>query len=501
MSAILFASILILAAPTDGATAAAHLNLRVVESATTKPIPCRIHLLNAEGEAQEPGNLPFFRDHFVCDGTVELDLTPGTYTYEIERGPEYERMKGDVTLTAGQPFTVETKLRRIANLPERGWYPGDLHVHRPVEDIELLMRTEDLYVAPVITWWNKKNLWTERPLPTDRLVRFDGDRFYHLMAGEDERNGGAFLYFNRNEPLEISAAEKEWPSPLTFLESKGPGTWIDIEKPFWWDVPVALAHGFGDSIGLANNHMCRSSMYESEAWGKPRDAERLPPPRGNGFWSQEIYYHILNCGFRLPPSAGSASGVLPNPVGYNRVYVQVPGEFTYEKWWEGLRAGRSFVTNGPLLLVRANGELPGHVFSSGDSIEIDLVAELTAQDAIHAFEIVKNGAVERTITMDEWRSTKGLGSIRFDESGWFLVRTIADVPHTFRFASTAPFYVEIGDVPKRISKASAQFFLDWVNERTDTIQIEDPEQKAEVMKYHDNAATFWKSHVNEADAQ
>ena len=28
-----------------------------------------------------------------------------------------------------------------------------------------------------------------------------------------------------------------------------------------------------------------------------------------------IYYHLLNCGLRVPPSAGSASGVLPNPVG------------------------------------------------------------------------------------------------------------------------------------------------------------------------------------------
>ncbi|HAK94366.1 MAG TPA: hypothetical protein DCM87_05035 [Planctomycetes bacterium] len=53
-----------------------------------------------------------------------------------------------------------------------------------------------------------------------------------------------------------------------------------------------------------------------------------------------------------PPSAGSASGVLPNPVGYNRVYVHVDGELTYAKWWEGLQAGRAFVTNGPLLRVR-----------------------------------------------------------------------------------------------------------------------------------------------------
>jgi hypothetical protein len=67
---------------------------------------------------------------------------------------------------------------------------------------------------------------------------------------------------------------------------------------------------------------------------------------------------------RLPPSAGSASGVLPNPVGYDRVYVQLDGELSYEKWWDGLKLGRVFVSNGPLLRCRANGQWPGHIFKA-----------------------------------------------------------------------------------------------------------------------------------------
>ena len=90
----------------------------------------------------------------------------------------------------------------------------------------------------------------------------------------------------------------------------------------------------------------------------------MPPPLGNGYWTQEIYYHVLNAGLRVPPSAGSASGVLPNPVGYNRVYVHLDRELTYSDWWKGLKDGRSFVTNGPLLRVTANGQFPGHVFQA-----------------------------------------------------------------------------------------------------------------------------------------
>src|SRR5207249_1727793 len=134
----------------------------------------------------------------------------------------------------------------------------------------------------------------------------------------------------------------------------------DVEKPFWYDAPVWLASGMVDSIGIVHNHMQREGVMSNEAWGRARDKQRFPDPQGNGLWTQEIYYHILNCGLRIPPSAGSASGVLPNPVGYNRVYVHVGKELTNEKWWEGLRAGHSFVSNGPLLRCRANGELPGH---------------------------------------------------------------------------------------------------------------------------------------------
>jgi hypothetical protein len=336
------------------------------------------------------------------------------------------------------------------------------------------------------------------------IVKFDGNRFYHLMAGEDEREGGALLYFNMKEPLPIASAEREWPSPMKFLTMarEKPATWIDVEKPFWWDAPTWIASGKVDSIGLANNHMCRSQMSEKEAWGHPRDEQRLPPPRGNGYWTQEIYYHLLNCGLRVPPSAGSASGVLPNPVGYDRVWVQCGPELTWERWWEGLRAGRSFVSNGPLLRVKANGQWPGHVFTSRDSVEIELEAALDGRDGMPAIEIIKNGRVERAVRLGEWRNNSGiLGRMKFTESGWFLVRVLTDNPKTFRFASTAPFYVEVGDMKQRVSRASAQFFLDWVRERMERVKLPDGEQKEEVLTFQRAAEKFWQEKVANATAE
>ncbi len=336
-------------------------------------------------------------------------------------------------------------------------------------------------------------------------MRFDGNRFYDVMAGEDEREGGALLFFHLRRPLALAGSGREYPSPLHFAAQakRQPGAWIDVEKPFWWDVPTWLASGQVDSIGLANNHMCRDRMYENEAWGKPRDAGRLPAPLGNGYWSQEIYYHLLDAGLRVPPSAGSASGVLPNPVGYDRVYVHTGKELTDAGWWEGLRAGRSFVTNGPLLRVRANGELPGHVFTApeGGEVDLDLRAALTTRDPVRFLDIIRDGRVERRVPVGDGSKAVALGRLTFRSSGWFLVRAIADQPKTFRFASTAPYYVEVGPNGRRVSKGSAQFFLDWVRERMGRIRLDDPKQREEVLAPHRAAERFWQERVRRANAE
>jgi hypothetical protein len=497
------------------------LHIRVVDKRTGKPTPCRIHLKDAAGKVVKAAGLPAWHDHFVCGGEVTLDVPAGAYRYEIERGPEYSQAAGGVRVAAAASTPVKVSVERLVDLTAEGWWPGELHVHRPVEDIELLMRAEDLHVAPVITWWNKRNMWgNEKRLPAEPLVKFDTNRFYDAMAGEDEREGGALLYFHLRRPLAIANAGREYPSPLTFLlmaRRLMMDVWIDIEKPFWWDVPVWLASGQIDSIGIANNHMCRDRMYESEAWGKARDVKRLPPPLGTGAWSQEIYYHVLNAGLRIPPSAGSASGVLPNPVGHNRVYVHTGGELSYAAWWSGLRAGRVFVTNGPLLRVRVSdkpvsdkpgvrgvdGRLPGHVFTAaaGKELRLDVEVRLDSREPIRAVQVVQNGKVIEEKSAAEWARTKALWPVVFQSSGWFLVRVLGENDKTFRFASTGPYYVEIGGEKTAISKASAQFFLDWTRERMGRIKLEDAEQRRAVLAPHRDAEKFWQERVAKANRE
>ncbi|MCA9102013.1 MAG: hypothetical protein KDA63_12710, partial [Planctomycetales bacterium] len=182
----------------------------------------------------------------------------------------------------------------------------------------------------------------------------------------------------------------------------------------------------------------------------------------------------------------------------------VDGECTYDAWWEAVRAGRVVVTNGPLIRPNVDGHPPGHTFhgSAGEPLELEVGLTLTTRDALRYVEIVKNGKVVVSERVDEWAKKNGrFPPLTFDESGWFLVRVIADVDKTFRFASTGPYYVEIGDKPERISRESAQFFLDWIDERATMIKLDDVDQQAEVMQHIDAARQFWQDRLERANAE
>ncbi len=482
-----------------------ELEFTAIDKETQAPVAARMHLKDQRGRVVRPKGVPFWKDHFVFDGKIVLDLKPGHYTFEIERGPEYRFRSGYFEMERDGADTKTIEMIRFVDMKKEGWWSGDLHIHRSPEDIELLMRAEDLHIGPVITWWNDRNVYAQGKFPEKPLGLFDENRFYHLLAGEDERNGGALLYFNLAKPLSLPGSKRrhpEYPSPVKYLKlaRRQAGAHIDIEKPFWWDMPIWVASQKCDSIGLANNHMQRDGALDNEAWGKPRDKVFYPGAIGNGRWSQDIYYRLLNCGLRIPPSAGSASGVLPNPVGYNRVYVYCGDTLNYNTWWENLRAGKVVVTNGPLLRPRVNGEVPGHVFTAdeGQEVELQIALNLATRDKIDYLEIIQNGDVVQQVRLADWAQAGGkLPPLTFQSSGWMLIRAVTNYTKSYRFASTGPYYVQIGE-QRRISKEAASFFSDWVEERARRVKISDPQQRAEVLKYHRAARKYWRA--LEADA-
>lgn len=481
-----------------------QLEIRVVDKGTGRPIPCRMHLRTASGRPRlPPRRVPVWDDHFVIPGQITLKLPVGNYTFVMERGPEYSIVTGQFTIHKFSEDSKTVEMHRYVDMAAEGWWSGDLSVRRPPKDIELLLASEDLHVIPLVTWWNEGTQWTPNTVPADPLLAFAENRVGHLLAGELSRPGGTVRLFHLAEipGFRAKGHQASLPQQLESLRRR-PGVWVHLTRPYWWDLPVLVALGHVDSIEVVHEQFGRTKMIADERGGKPRDPERLVGGRGHALWSQEIYFHLLNCGLRIPPGAGSGSGVGPNPPGYNRMYVHIEGDFSWEKWWEGFRAGCLTLTNGPLLRPKVRGKLPGHVFraAAGQILDFEIALTLSTRETMSYLEIIKDGRVEHEVRFDQYVAKGRLPPLRFDRSGWFTVRAVADRADTYRFALSAPFFVEIGG-QKRISRRSAEFFRDWVIQREAEVPLDRPDDPAQTRRYYRRARDFWQELVTEANAE
>jgi hypothetical protein len=159
--------------------------------------------------------------------------------------------------------------------------------------------------------------------------------------------------------------------------------YVDLEKIVWRDSAALVALGLADFAGVVHNHFNRHTVLleDNQLDMIPKGRPQINTVAGMPLWAMEIYYRFLNCGFRLPVSAGSASGVVPSPIGYNRVYVRLHDTFSYEGWFRALKAGRSFATNGPMLFFTVDGKEPGEdLHFPGSHSRVRVHAETSSKD-------------------------------------------------------------------------------------------------------------------------
>ncbi|MBI1786897.1 MAG: CehA/McbA family metallohydrolase, partial [Acidobacteria bacterium] len=358
----------------------------------------------------------------VLPGKGKIRTPPGPHTAIVERGTEYRpeeiAVEGDVTRTV--------RLQRWIDMKKRGWWSGDLHVHRKPDEMPPLMEAADLHFAPVITRWNtNSNLdaWPEKPhFPAGR------NRAYTVDNSEDERDWGAALFFGLKTPIGLYGRNAHYPPPtVTWREARARSAFIDQEKLIWWAAPMIAALVAPDSMGVANNHFMEESVMDNEAWGRKRDLAKYPGPRGFANYILDLYYLYLNAGFRIPASAGSANGVLKNPAGYSRSYVNLGGRFSAEAWLAGQKAGRNFVTNGPMLFLKV----------SGARVELEAISGGELEKA----ELVSGGKVVKTFEPGADRSRiAGSARVKVEAGGWLAARCFEKNNATVRFAHTSPVY-------------------------------------------------------------
>jgi len=406
----------------------ATLRMQIREADKPNLTPARVHLRDANGKFYYPdSSVPYKLDgHFTVDGEFTISNLPaGNVSILIEKGKEYRSISDELVIRRGEDHHVECELHRWINMAERGWYSGDLHIHRPLSDMAHLILAEDLNVAPDITVWNQRNEWADKEIPQDKVVEVDKTHAYGVLTQEDERGGGAVMVMNLDSPIDLGTTSRWYPANFTYCRiAHERGLIVDQEKPFWWEAPVNVALGGVDTIGIVNNHMQRESVMDNEAWGRPRDMDRYPGPQGFVENVLDLYYRYLNLGLKLPISAGSASGVLKNPVGYNRLYVHLGRRFSYDRWFRGMKAGMAFATNGPMLFFSIDRCELGTTLKVLDGQKFHGRASLQfiSQTALDRVEILYNGEIIQEFSAGGSSELTREFDISLDDSGWIAAR-------------------------------------------------------------------------------
>jgi dipeptidyl aminopeptidase/acylaminoacyl peptidase len=491
------------------------------------PLGARVSVTGAEGRGYAPDHAwrhadeafdrserEFEYSYFHSAGSADVTVPAGRVHVEIWRGPEYQVVRADVTVPARGRRVHRVVLGRLANLPARGWWSGDVHVHmnyggayrNTPPHLTFQARAEDLHVV--------ENLIVNKEQRIPDIAYF--------RVGADPVSNPTFLLMHAQEfhtSVWGHMGLLDLGSHYLLPDYAGyPNTGAASLAPT--NATIAdLAHAQGALVGYVHPFDTKPDPADTTtplnyelpvdvALGKVDYLEVMG--YSDHLITSEIWYRLLNCGFRLPAAAGTDAfpnfASLRGPAGLVRVFVQSGPTLNHRRWLAALKAGRTFVTNAPLLEFSLAGRAIGdEIRLSAGSHRLPARVGLRSNVAVDHLEIIGNGKVVASIPLRGDRTAANdTVEVPVATSGWYVLRAYSDratlpVLDLYPFASTSPIYVRVGDEPVR-SPEDAAFFVTWIERleamtRTSTSWNTRSEQAA-VLRSLAEARTVFENRSN-----
>jgi TolB protein len=456
--------------------------LKFRDKQSGEPVTARVSLRQKGGKFHTPAGALYRvmggRCYFYGRGEVTMTLPSGSYELAALRGPEYRAHQQEVELKADQSTAIELALERWTDPAARGWYSGENHIHgnygygawylnpRHVLD---QCEGEDLNVCNIM------------------VANSDGDgvfdREFFLGSPDSQSKPRTILYWNEEfrstiwGHLTLGNLERLVEPIFTGFK--------DTTNP--WDIPTNadIAERARSQRGTVS--YTHPASNPDDLYDRPYTAKGLPVDAalgridtmdvmGSGYGaSVQLWYRLLNCGFRIPAAAGTdcfLNRINSYPPGWGRAYVKIPNGLSYQAWMEGQRAGRSFVSNGPMVELSVDGKESGDRITLGASSTVRVRGKAAAQFPMDNLELIYNGRVAGTGRLSGNRLEASLESeIKIETSGWIALRAAGPSPPYLPvgglWAHTNPIFIEVKERPLG-SKADAEYFLAWID-RLETV--------------------------------
>jgi TolB protein len=442
-------------------TATGRVRIRVLGT-DGRLMPARVYIDANDARAYTPDGrfhramMVTDRHYFHTPGDVEVDLPAGSTTIEAVRGWEYLPKTMTINVAAGVVQTATITLDRLADLPARGWYSGDSHVHDlhqgfglSHEAFFLQLVAEDLHV-------------------TNALIHMDGSR---LMGRWSDLTGSPHPL---STPTHLLQYAEEFRGGLGHIGMIGTREFI---LPFVGGqagtayAQPALDHPYLQGTraqgGLAGfMHPYMASPRTPAIAASTLIALDMALGLGDFYdigalWSDELasasfYYRLLNAGFRLPATGGTDnfSDVWRDPPpGSDRTFARVEGALTMRSWLDAIRRGQTFMSTGPLLFLEVDAHHPGaeiRVPANG-SPNVRVKAEAMSITPMDSLQILVNGEIVQTVAARDKARIVFDGPVAMPEGGWIAARVLGAhskyIGDDYAFAHTSPVYVVRGGRP------------------------------------------------------
>ncbi len=406
--------------------------------------------------------------YFYTEGIFDVDLPCGFSVVRIGHGPEYESIEAGVNLGLNDT-TIVFELVRIADMRSNGWISGDCHTHSNHQGGEyglipanalLMGKAEDLQIVNCL---DNEYFFTGSADPCsdeDCIIymteEFRSDIYGHM--GLLGLSSTVLPFWERWWPMTTDIADSVHQQPGAIVISAHPISSENFDDWSDWPqngiaraVPVDIIEGRIDAFEILSYSNCHA--------GRELD----------------LWYRILNCGFRLPACGATdacMNRIYTEPIGGFRTYVHMPDSaFTVHAWAACIAAGRAFATNGPLITsFEIDGALPGDTLNLA-SLEESYDGSLAVSCAhpLDRAEIVRNGEVVQTFEFGgDGLSLDTTFTISVDESSWIAARVYGvnglwyPVGDSL-FAHTNPVYVYQFGTPVLV-KEDALYFVWWIDD-------------------------------------
>jgi len=457
--------------------------LEFLEMGTGRPLSARVALQEEGGKpAAPPGSL--YRLHgeqmdFFAERAAEIAVPAGRYHVHAYHGFEYRMAHLQVEVPAAKTTVVKVELQRWTDPQTRGWHSGENHIHanygyghwyNTPREMKVMIEAEGLNVANFVVANSDTDGVFDREFFRGRPDPYSSEQ--NILYWNEEFRAtfwGHMTLINLKQLVE--------PVFTGFLDTTNP-----------WDAPTNS--DIADHTHLQGGHVnyTHPASNPNDPYLGAYSAKSLPVDVALGKidsidinWSYEptlsLWYRLLNCGFRLPASAGTdcflnrISSRLP---GSDRAYVKIEGDFSYDGWVKGLKAGRSFVTNGPILEFT-----PGEIIRLDAPGEVPVKASVTSLAPLDRAEVMMNGVVvaKGAIAADKLSATVD-EQVKVEKSAWIGVRAFAGRLQ----AHSSPIYVEVAGQPAH-SKADAEYFLAWIDRLEAQLKKRDRVPSAELKKH------------------